>query len=87
MTWLDKTPQCVVEAHVDMMERLMSEEAMSAATVASVGRGTKLGAWIGRQWHRWSMLSRGSAPLAKASESDLASAGIKVRVVEKRRDG
>jgi len=83
MTWLEKTPSCLVEVHIEMMEKLIAEESMTAATIAGVGRGVKLGAWIGRQWHKWAHLSR-SRQTAKASASDIASAGIRVKVVEKR---
>ncbi len=85
MTWLSGTPQTVVQAHLDMLNRLRAEEAMATATATAIGsRGMKPGAWISRQWQAWRRAATASVRAVKASPSDLRGIGVGVRVVKKK---
>ena len=83
MTWLSETPQAVVQAHLDMLDRLKAEEAMTAATATAIGsRGMKSGAWMSRQWQKWRASAFAGVRAVKATATDLRGIGIGVRVVK-----
>lgn len=86
MDWLDRIPVGMVRAHVEMLDRLQSEEMLDAGSAAAVGaiqvKPKRAPSWIGRQWSAWLRAVRprhASRPRA-ASVGDLAAAGIRVRV-------
>ena len=84
MTWLAGTPQVVVEAHLEMLNRIKAEEAMSAATETLIGmRGLKPGGWVPRQWRAWQHAAADGARAIKATATDLRGIGVGVRVVKR----
>lgn len=83
MTWLTRTPQCVVGAHVDMLERLAAEESTTRATETAVGRSLKPGGWIQRQWSLWRKSTERGRHATKATPDQLQAAGIAVKVVSR----
>lgn len=58
MTWLTKTPMCVVNAHVAMLNPLTAEESRSAASVVGVGHAMKPGDWARKQIAEWDKAAR-----------------------------
>ena len=81
MAWLSGTPQVVVQAHLEMLNRLRAEEAMASATATAIGsRGLKPGGWMTRQWHAWRRATTAGVRAVKASPSDLRGIGVGVRV-------
>ena len=88
MTWLAVTPQAVVHAHLEMLDRLRAEEAMATATATAIGsRGLKPGGWMTRQWHAWRRSASARQPAVKATASDLRGVGVGVHVVKKKSNG
>ena len=85
MTWLAKTPHVVVQAHLEMLNRLKAEEAMGTATATAMGsRGLKPGGWMTRQWRAWRDAATSGVRAVKASATDLRGIGVGVRVVRKK---
>jgi len=78
-TWLARTPQALVEAALDMLPVLRAEEAIHGAQVASTGKTLKPSRW---QLQRWQTEARGAGVEVAA---DLASMGIKKKVVERKK--
>jgi len=58
MDWLNKTPMCVVNAHLSMIGPLTADESRSAANVVGVGRSMRPGEWARRQISAWDKASR-----------------------------
>ena len=79
MFWLTECPSALVQAHLEMLPRLVAEEALRASTTTGMGAGTKPGSWIGRQRSAFERLARGSQATAKATAADLRSIGIGLR--------
>lgn len=92
MTWLAGTPQAVVKAHLDMIDRIKAEESMSRAVETAIGThalvgvsrdGKKRTGWCAAAWRRWDLRSRAGRRTAKpARAGDLRGLGIGVRVVK-----
>jgi hypothetical protein len=76
MTWLKRTPQAVVRAHVEMVERLQAEEAQGLAEVCAVGRALEQGDWIPRLLSRWRRVIGGVQVAKGATPGDLSAMGI-----------
>ncbi|KKM71009.1 hypothetical protein LCGC14_1435020 [marine sediment metagenome] len=85
MTWLAVTPQAVVHAHLEMLERLRAEESMTTATATAIGsRGLKPGEWMTRQWRKWRQSASVKQYAVKATATDLRGVGVGVHVVKKK---
>jgi hypothetical protein len=84
MSWIAETPQCVVQAHLDMLERLMAEEAMQRSTETSLGSRLKSDA---KTWNAWSRAAEGPrrAPARKGppNPAALAAMGIGFKKVKR----
>lgn len=76
MTWLGDTPQEVVGAHIEMMQRLQAEEAMNASTEIAMGRTLKASR---RTWDAWKRAAAPRRAAKRATAADLVSVGIGVR--------
>ena len=76
MTWLSGTPQAVVAAHLEMMQRLQAEEAMTITTTTAIGRALKSGSWTRQQWSKWQRIARGAGHPRPADPGGLAGIGI-----------
>ena len=81
MDWLERVPQALVEAHLDMIDGLKAEDAMSLATATAIGgRGLKHGSWMSNQWRSWGRSALARTRPVKATPGDLGAIGVGVRV-------
>jgi len=90
MAWLTETPIGVVRAHLAMLDRLDSEEALTASAAAMVGRNSLLKRDAVRRIVRdWEKRSRPAHErrARKATPADLAALGIVVQKVSAKTKG
>jgi len=83
MTWLEKTPQGLVSAHLVMMTRLQADESIESATVFAVGGGSAKREARRAQMARWRRDSAGSVKPLAATPAALKGSGIGFRRVQK----
>ncbi len=83
MTWLEKTPICLVQAHVEMMGRLEAEEALTGVDVVGVGSGAGKSDTRRSRIRSWERAARGSGRPTAATPDGLKAAGIGMRVVKR----
>jgi hypothetical protein len=88
MVWLTEIPACVVQAHVEMLPRLIADESLRRASEAAVGNGIEPGTWIKDQLAAWERTSaggrRGGTPAAKVNPAVLQAMGIRMQEVAAR---
>jgi hypothetical protein len=83
MTWLARTPQGVVAAHLEMLPRLQAEESLARANATAIGQAMAGGRreWMRRQLDAWKRLAASGQRPVKATPGALAASGIAVKVV------
>lgn len=84
MAWLERTPQCIVHAHLEMLPRLEAEESLVSAHATAIGgamAGSKRREWMGAQLRAWRELARRGQQVVKATAETLRAAGIAMKVV------
>jgi hypothetical protein len=83
MEWLERIPQCVVEAHLEMLPRLQAEEALARTNVVAIGTVMSRGrtSWMRDQLNGWRRLASLGQRAVKATRESLAAVGIALKVV------
>ncbi len=79
---------CVIQAHVEMMDRIEAGELEATAVAGGVARSFKRGRWAGRQLSTWRRIAASGGGVKRdATGADLRAAGIGKRIVKRVKRG